>query len=135
MRFFASRKAKPLQLSLPCSKELAKGVGQLAASAASSLGVNGAVSENIAQAVQEVCENVIERACQADASRIIHCMIMPQGKTLVVRVTDQGTAFQFAGGNVGADAGFKNAVSLMDSIEHQVHPRGGNVFTLSKTIG
>ncbi|MCX7806383.1 MAG: anti-sigma factor antagonist, partial [Planctomycetota bacterium] len=59
VRFFASKRGCPLEMSIPSDPALAPSIGEMAGAVARSLGVNGATASAISDAVREACLNVI----------------------------------------------------------------------------
>jgi anti-anti-sigma factor len=135
VRFFASKKSRPIEISLPCNKDLVTGVGQLAGRCAESLGFPDRVSQAVSSAVRDACQNVIDLAYGGDANNVFHLLIVPNGKTLTVRIADHGKSFDFsAAGSIYGDKRFASVVGAMDTVEHRLNPRGGNLLTLIKVL-
>ena len=135
VRFFASKKARPISVSLPCKPDLANSVAELAGKCAESVGFNGNSAEVISQAVSTACQNVIERAYNSDTNKILHLMIQPNGTALTIKIADYGKALDFGpGGNISGDSRFASVLEAMDTVEHRANPRGGNLLTLIKVL-
>lgn len=135
VRFFASKKGTPVELSLPTRKELLSGVGELAARCAEGCGFNGDNLDQISGAVVDACERVIDLAYESDSKSSFHLLIVPNGKTLTVKISDHGKPFDFgAGGSIYADQRFASVIQSMDTVEHRPNPRGGNLLTLIKVL-
>ena len=133
VRFFASKKVRPVSISLPCNQQMADSVAELAGKCAESLGFNGNSAEVISGAVSEACQNVIERAYDNDSNKIFHLLIQPNGSALTIKIADYGKAFDFGpAGNIHSDSRFSKVVSSMDTVEHRPNPKGGNLLTLIK---
>ncbi|HYG75224.1 MAG TPA: anti-sigma factor antagonist [Planctomycetota bacterium] len=134
VRFFASKKSKPIAVSIPCNSVVADGVASLAAKCAESLGFNGKASE-VETAVSVACKNVIERAYDNDANSTFHLLIVPNGSSLTIKISDYGKPFDFGpGGSIQADGRFSDVVNAMDTVEHRPNPKGGNLLTLIKVL-
>ncbi len=134
-RFFASKKARPVVLSIPASAKLAECAAQAAAKCAESLGFKSAAVEAVTGAVASACRNVIERAYEQDSGNTFHVQIVPDPAALTVKITDYGKPFDFGpGGSIVKDSGFAAAVGAMDTVEHRVNPRGGNMVTMIKVL-
>ena len=135
VRFFASKKSCPIEISLPCNKDLVPGVGQLAGRCAETLGFPNQMSQAISAAVSDACQNVIDLAYGGDPNNVFHLLIVPNGRTLTVRIADHGKSFDFsAAGSIYGDKRFASVVGSMDTVEHRVNPRGGNLLTLIKVL-
>ena len=133
-RFFSSKKGRAVTLSVPAHAKLSECASHAAATCAESLGFNNDAIEAVAGAVHAICQNVIERAYENDAGNAFHVQIVPDTTALTVKISDYGKPFDFgAGGTIATDAGFEIAVSGMDTVEHRLNPRGGNLVTLIKT--
>jgi anti-sigma regulatory factor (Ser/Thr protein kinase) len=133
VRFFASKKGRPISVSLPCNPDVAEGVAELAGKCAASAGFNGNSAEVISNAVSTACRNVIERAYDNDSNNVFHMLIVPNGSSLTIKIADYGKPFDFGpGGSIHADSRFSAVVSAMDTVEHRPNPKGGNLLTLIK---
>jgi anti-anti-sigma factor len=135
VRFFASKRIKPVQLTLPCSPDIVGGIGELVGSVAKHAGFNGQTIQEISEAVKSACVNVVERACGSDVSMIFHLIMIPDGEQLTVRISDHGKALDFGAGGIDSDAGFRPAVQTMDTVDLKPNPKGGNILTLTKHVG
>jgi anti-sigma B factor antagonist len=136
VRFFASKKGKPISVSLPCNQKMADGVAELAGKCAESLGFNGNSAEVISTAVSSACKNVIERAYDNDANSVFHLLIVPNGTALTIKIADYGKPFDFgSAGTIQGDSRFSAVVNAMDTVEHRPNPKGGNLLTLIKVLG
>ena len=134
-RFFASKKARPITLSVPANAKLLECPAQVAAICAESLGFKSDVIALISKAVAVACQNVIDRAYEKDAGNAFHIQILSDPAALTVKIADYGKPFDFgAGGTITSDSGFATVVKNMDTVEHRVNPRGGNMVTLIKTL-
>jgi hypothetical protein len=135
VRFFASKRGKPITISLPCNPQVAKNIADLAGKCAETVGFNGNSAEVISAAVVAACANVIERAYENDINNVFHMVIVPNGSSLTIKIADYGKAFDFGpGGSIHADSRFSAVVQAMDTVEHRINPRGGNVLTLIKVL-
>ncbi|MCY3020169.1 MAG: anti-sigma factor antagonist [Planctomycetota bacterium] len=135
VRFFASKKARPISISLPCNLQVASGAAVLAAKCAESLGFNGNSADVISKAVTAACKNVIERAYDNDANSIFHMLIVASSSALTIKIADYGKPFDFGpSGTIQGDSRFAAVVSSMDTVEHRPNPRGGNLLTLIKVM-
>ena len=135
VRFFASKKGKPISVSLPCNQKMADGVAELAGKCAESLGFNGNSAEVISGAVSSACKNVIERAYDNDANSVFHLLIVPNGTALTIKIADYGKPFDFgSAGTIQGDSRFSAVVSAMDTVEHRPNPKGGNLLTMIKVL-
>jgi anti-sigma regulatory factor (Ser/Thr protein kinase) len=134
-RFFASKKARPITLSVPANSKLLECPAQVAAICAESLGFKSDAIALISKAVAVACQNVIDRAYEKDAGNAFHVQILSDPAALTVKISDYGKPFDFgAGGAITSDIGFEPVVKSMDTVEHRVNPRGGNMVTLIKTL-
>ena len=134
-RFFSSKKARPVTLSIPANSKLSECASQAAATCAESLGFNAEAIEAVSGAVHAACQNVIDRAYDKDAGNAFHVQIVSDAAALTVKIADYGKPFDFgAGGSISTDAGFASVVSGMDTVEHRINPRGGNMVTMIKTM-
>ena len=135
VRFFASKKSQPIEIAVPCNKELLSGVGQLVGSCAETLGFPNNDAEAVAKAIQSACDQVVDLAYSGDSSSVFHVLVIPNGKTLTVNIADHGKPFDFgAGGSIYSDQRFSGIVDTMDTVEHRVNPRGGNMLTFIKVL-
>jgi len=134
VRFFASKKSKPISISVPSNPAFANNVAEMAGKCAESLGFNGNSAEVISTAVSAACQNVIEKAYDNDANNIMHVLLVPNGSSLTIKIADYGRPFEFAGGSIHADKSFSPVVVNMDTVEHRPNPRGGNLLTLIKVL-
>lgn len=135
VRFFASKKIKPIQLVLPTDERIVGGVGQLVVNAAQQAGFNGQSMNALSNAVTEACRNFIQVAYGQDTSSIFHMIIIPENGQLTVRISDHGQTFQFEGGSLQSDPRFASAVKEMDLVAHTSGQRGGNIITMTKRVG
>jgi len=135
VRFFASKRIKPVQLTLPCSADIIGGIGELVGSVAKHAGFNGEATTSIADAVKSACLNIVDRACGNDISMIVHLIMIPDGEQLTVRISDHGNSLGLEGSDIGSDAGFASVVAAMDTVDLKPNPKGGNILTLTKQIG
>jgi anti-anti-sigma factor len=135
VRFFVSKKGHPIEVSLPCSKELISGVADLAGKCAETLGFNGATAEGVRTAVQEACTTVDQVAYEGNGKSVVHLLIIPAGTTLTIKIADHGKPFDFGpGGSIHADERFSRVIQSMDTVEHRPNPKGGNLLTLIKVL-
>jgi len=132
VRFFASKKGRPIEISIPCNKDLVTGIGDLAARAAESIGFNGTTTGEISTAVSEACTQIMDLAYAGDPASIVHLLILADGNALTVKIADHGKALEFTGGTIHGDNRFSNVIGNMDTVEHRPSPRGGNILTLIK---
>jgi len=133
MKFFASRRAKPIEVSLPAVPELASGVTSLVDGAARQAGFAEEEAGKLASAVAEACRSVAEHACGNDPNSVFHMLIVPNGKQLTVKISDFGTPLEFSPQGPSSDARFGPVSAVLD-VEHAQNPAGGNLFTLTKSV-
>jgi anti-sigma B factor antagonist len=133
MKFFASRRAKPIEVSLPAVPEFAGAVTSLVDGAARQVGFAADDASKLADAVASACKSVAEHACGNDPNAIFHMLIVPNGKQLTVKISDYGTPLDFPPQGVGGDARFASVADVL-SVEHAQNPAGGNLFTLTKSV-
>ncbi len=135
VRFFVSKKGNPIEVNLPCNKDLIGGVAVLAGKCAESLGFNGATAESIRSAVSEACAAIDREAYDGSGKALVHLLIVPSSTTLTIKIADHGKAFDFGpGGSIHADQRFAKIISCMDTVEHRPNPNGGNLLTLIKVL-
>jgi anti-anti-sigma factor len=134
VRFFASKKMKPIQLVLPTNADIVKSIEPLVASVAGQIGFNGDSPSALAGAVSNTASNMLSSAYGQDQSRIFHMIIIPGKQQITVRLSDHGNPLQFEGGAVQSDSRFAEAVQLMDMVKHENGDRGGNVLTMTKRV-
>ena len=135
VRFFTSARALPVEVSVPCRKDLLPGLTQLARSCAASAGFSGQSLQDIAAALGEACRNVMELACGNDPSSLLHLLFHADAKALTMRIADCGKPLEFgAQGSIHSDPRFARLVKLMDTVEHRANPAGGNLLTLIKVL-
>jgi len=133
-RFFASKRARPIVLSIPASAKLIDCASESAKKCAESMGYKGEAAAALSAAVSAACQNVVERAYENDAGNTFHVMIVPDQSAITVKIADYGKPFDFgAGGSVATDSGFAAVVKSVDTVEHRINSRGGNMVTLIKT--
>ena len=136
VRFFASKKSKPISISLPSNPSVADSVAVLAGKCAEALGFNGNSAETISSAVSNACKNVIERAYDNDVNNTFHMLIVPNGSSLTIKIADYGKPFDFGpSGTIQGDTRFQLVIKNMDTVEHRPNPRGGNLLTMIKILG
>jgi anti-sigma B factor antagonist len=133
MKFFASRRSKPIEVSLPAVPQLASSVTSLVSGAARQVGFDGESAEALAGAVAQACTTVAEHACGNDPNAIFHMLILPNGRQLTVKISDYGTPLEFPPQGPAADARFGEVAKVME-VEHAPNPAGGNLFTLTKSL-
>ncbi len=133
MKFFASRRAKPIEVSLPAVPELASGVSGLVDGAARQAGFAESDAGKLAAAVADACKSVAEHACGNDPNSVFHMLILPNGKRLTVKISDFGTPLEFSPQGPASDARFGSVAEVLD-VEHAQNPAGGNLFTLTKSV-
>ncbi len=135
VRFFASKKGKPISISLPSNPAVANSVAEMAGKCAEALGFNGNSAETISTAVSAACLNVIERAYDNDANNTFHMLIVPNGSSLTIKIADYGKPFDFGpSGTIQGDTKFAKVIDTMDTVEHRPNPRGGNLLTMIKVL-
>jgi anti-sigma B factor antagonist len=133
MKFFASRRAKPIEVSLPAVAQLAGGVSSLVDGAARQVGFAEDQAAKLADAVADACRSVAEHACGNDPNAIFHMLILPNGRQLTVKISDYGTFLEFPPQGPSADARFGSVAEVLE-VEHAQNPAGGNLFTLTKSL-
>jgi len=129
LKFFASRRAKPIELSLPAVPLLAEGVAGLVEGAARQVGFVDGAAKDAGQAVRDACLAVAEHACGNDPNAVYHVIIIPNGKQLTVKISDYGTPLEFPAAGPAGDERFKKVAKALE-LEHALNPAGGNLFTL-----
>ena len=134
VRFFASKKLKPVQLVLPTHSTIVDGVGSLVSSVAKHVGFNGASLEKLATSITRLSRELIAAVYGDDPSRIFHMIIIPERGQVTVRVSDHGTPLDLAGGSLQNDPRFEEALRGMDMVSHELGERGGNVITVTKRV-
>jgi len=136
VRFFASKRIKPVQLTLPCSVEIVSGISALVGSVAKHAGLGGDAAAKVSDAVRSACVNIVQRACGGDIGMIFHLIMIPDGDQLTVRISDHGKTLDFgSSGGIESDAGFRPVLQVMDSVDLKPNPKGGNILTLIKHVG
>ena len=132
-RFFASKRARPLTLSVPASPALAACAELAAAKCAENSGFKPVDIAAISSAVSVACKNAIDRAYDNDAGNSIHVLILADAASITVKIADYGKPFDFGpGGSIASDSGFAAVAKSVDTLEHRINPRGGNLVTLIK---
>ena len=134
VRFFASKKAKPVEITLPARPATIMGIAGLVESVAKHVGFDGELVKRIADAVKTACLNVALYAYDNEESGLIHCLLQPDAGRLIVRISDHGKAVSIEGGNVSSDERFAEVTRVMDSVEYVANPKGGNIFRLVKGL-
>lgn len=134
LKFFASRRAKPIELCLPAVSVLADGVVGLVESAARQVGFAEGPAREAGDAVREACLAVAEHACGNDPNTVYHVIIIPNGKQLTVKISDYGTTLEFPTSGPAGDERFKKVAKVLE-VEHALNPAGGNLFTLVSKLG
>jgi anti-sigma B factor antagonist len=133
VRFFASKKAPPIEINLPCNKTIVEGVGALVRKCAESLGVNGDVGQNLAAAVLKACENVIDYAYEGDSNKVFQMLVVPSRHGITIKIADHGNDFA-PQADIARDERFAGIASAVDVLEHQPLSSGGNLLTLVKNF-
>ena len=129
LKFFASRRAKPVEISLPATPGLAEAMQGLIGRVARQMGFPEDGAGEVAQAVSSACQVVAEHACSNDPNAVYHVIIVPNGKQLTVKISDYGTPLEFPAGGPAADARLRGVTKVLE-VEHALNPAGGNLFTL-----
>lgn len=133
-RFFASKRVRPITLSIPASMKLAECASDAAKKSAESTGFKSEAAAALSNAVTAACQNVVERAYENDSGNTFHVMIVADSLAVTVKITDYGKPFDFgAGGTIATDSGFAEVLKSVDTVEHRINARGGNMLTLIKT--
>ena len=114
--------------------QLASGVTSLVDSAARQVGFDEQQAEQLGSAVAKACQSVVEHACGNDPNAIFHLLIVPNGRQLTVKISDYGTPLEFPPQGPSADARFGDVTQVLE-VEHAQNPAGGNLFTLTKSVG
>jgi hypothetical protein len=133
LKFFASRRAKPIEVSLPAVPQFAEGLAGLIGGAARQMGFADSRAEAAAQAIRAACLVVAEHACGNDPNSVYHVIIIPNGKQLTVKISDYGTPLEFQASGPAGDARFREITKAL-AVEHALNPAGGNLFTLVSTL-
>ncbi len=134
VKFFAPKKARPVSVTLPAQPELVEGLGKLAEGLARQAGLDAAVAGQIGQAVVAASRGVVELAYGGDPTGSLHLMMVPDGKSLTVRISDHGKLIPAQGG-IPTDARFAPVTEAMDTVEIKANPKGGNLITMTKSAG
>jgi anti-anti-sigma factor len=135
VRFFSSKRGKPLSINVPCQVEMVKNVANMVGHCATIAGFNGSSAEVISAAVTAACTNVVERAYENDPNHSFHMLVMAGDSALTVKIADYGKPFDFGpNGSIHADSRFAAVIKSMDTVEHRPNPRGGNLITMIKVL-
>ncbi|MFH1378385.1 MAG: STAS domain-containing protein [Planctomycetota bacterium] len=134
IRFFSPKKQRPVEITLPCDDEIAVGAGDLVASCARAVGMNGEVADQIAEAVTETCLNIIERALDNAAGEVFHVLIQTSRQGIIIQFADSGHTMRFTNNDIRSDEGFGAVVDRVDSIEHKDNGGLGNQITLTRKV-
>jgi hypothetical protein len=134
VRFFAPKEARPVSVTLPAEPDLMDGVGMLAESVARRSGFNSSDAGLVGQAVSAASRGVLATAYAGDTTGLIHLIMVPNGDSLTIRLSDYGNAISAEGG-VPTDASFAQVTQIMDSVVLTPNPKKGNLLTLTKSAG
>ena len=134
VRFFAPKKASPVSVTLPAQPDLIEGVGRLAEGVARQSGFSSPAAGLVGQAVSAASRGVLEAAYAGDTTGLIHLIMVPDGDSLTIRMSDYGNAIPAEGG-VPTAASFAPVTQIMDSVVLKPNPKRGNLLTLTKSAG
>ena len=134
VRFFAPKKARPVSVTLPAEPDLMAGVGTLAEGVARRSGFSTPAAGLVGQAVSAAARGVLESAYAGDTTGLIHLIMVPNGDSLTIRISDYGNAIPAEAG-VPTAASFAPVTQIMDSVVLKPNPKRGNLLTLTKSAG
>jgi anti-sigma B factor antagonist len=135
VRFFASKKARPVSVTVPSNPALIDSAAQFVGKCAETSGLNGGTVGQLTSAVSTVCKNLIERAYDNNANNLIHLMVQAEASALTVKIADYGRALDFgSAGSIHGDTKFAAVLKAIDTVEHRVNAKGGNTITLIKVL-
>jgi anti-sigma B factor antagonist len=134
IRFFAPKDARPVSVTLPAEPGLMEGLGRLAEGVALRSGFSSPAAGLVAQAVTAASRGVLEAAYGGDTTGLIHLIMVPNGGTLTIRMSDYGDVIPAEGGMPTA-ASFTPVTQIMDSVVVKPNPKRGNLLTLTKSAG
>jgi len=135
VRFLASKKMKPVKLTLPAIPSVVEGIGPLLTAMAQQVGFNGQSVHDLAASVTDMCREVISATCGNDPTQIFHLNIVPEHQQLTIRLSGQGKPIQPVDGNLQTDPRFEQVLRTMDSVNLYAGGQGGYVITLTKRDG
>ena len=135
VRFVASKKMKPVKLTLPTIPSVVEGIGPLLAAMAQQIGFNGQSAHDLAASVTGMCREVICATCGNDPTQIFHVNIVPEHQQLTVRLSGQGKPIRPVGGNLQSDPRFEQVLRTMDRVNLDAGAQGGNVIMMTKRVG
>ncbi|MHC5056541.1 MAG: STAS domain-containing protein [Planctomycetota bacterium] len=134
VRFFAPKKSRPVSVTLPAQPGLIEGVGRLAEGVAKQSGFSSPAAGLVGQAVCAASRGVLEAAYAGDTTGLIHLIMVPDGDSLTIRMSDYGNTIPAEGG-VPTAASFAPVTQIMDSVALEPNPKRGNLLTLTKSAG
>jgi len=134
VRFFAPKKARPVSVTLPAEPDLIDGVGTLVEGVARRTGFSGPAAGQVGQAVSAASRGILETAYAGDTTGLIHLIMVPNGNSLTIRMSDYGTAIPAEAGVPTAES-FAPVTQIMDSVVLKPNPKRGNLLTLTKSVG
>ncbi len=134
VRFFAPKESRPVSVTLPAEPDLMGGVGTLAEGVALRSGFSAPAAGLVGQAITAAARAILEGAYAGDTTGLIHLIMVPNGNSLTIRISDYGNAIPAEGG-VPTAASFAPVTQIMDSVVLKPNPKKGNLLTLVKSSG
>lgn len=133
-RFFAAKKYRPIEISVPAQKELLFAIAPLIERASAGIGINGQIGKDFADAVCKACDIVSARAYKANSQEILQVQVDPSDGGVVVTIADHGANIELSGGieNDGDFGKLRKAVDVMEYRRPDDPSAKGNIITLIK---
>lgn len=135
VRFFAPKKARPVQVSIPARPELVEALKPLVEGAARQIGLDDEAADQVGAAVVTASKGVASLAYEGDPLGALHIILAPDANSLTVMISDFGKTISLGPGGPAEDARFAGVASRMDSVNIRPNPKGGNLLTLTKRAG
>ena len=116
---------------IPASKTYSPVLKETARGACIKAGFADEDTSRVVDAVDEAVERVIDIAYGDSDTSSFHVLVASGDNTVVVKLSDYGTSFEFsAGGTIDADPRFEKVTKGFNKVTHSVNPRGGNLLTM-----
>ena len=125
--FLPRQKSLPVQLSLNFSPEATDGLLEFVKRLSQKSGFSATGIAEVQSAVKDTVEAIRRHAYGGNENNVYHVLLVSVDSELEMRFADYGTSMSADKGDL-----FSAARRVMDRVDLQNHPNGGNVLTVSK---